>query len=162
MAAFEVSLLSWSPSASSPPLKKWATGRPYLVFADSVSNTAYMVMKLPADYASNAALEVRWSASVATGNVVLECSVMAVTPETDTDDILVDSYAVTPNSVTDSHLGTTAGRLHEASIDLTTNFDSAAAGDYIGLKLARNGSSGSDTLAGEVHVHQTVFNYTSS
>jgi hypothetical protein len=79
---------------------------------------------------------VRWGAAIA-----------AITPESDTQDVETDSFA-TENTVDDTHLGTTAQRLHNATITIS-NLDSIAADDIVFLRLRRVGSNGSDTMTGD-------------
>jgi hypothetical protein len=89
-----------------------------------------------------------WYADSASSNaVVWGAAIAAYTPETDTQDIETDAFA-TENTVTDTHLGTTAQRLMNASITIS-NLDSIAADDIVFLRIRRVGSNGADTMTGD-------------
>ena len=79
---------------------------------------------------------VRWGAAIA-----------CITPESDTQDVETDSFA-TENTVDDTHLGTTAQRLHNATITIS-NLDSIAADDIVFLRIRRVGSNAADTMTGD-------------
>lgn len=123
-----------------------------LYFDDGGSSTAEAAFwRFLADaYASgNVTLDLYWYADTASsGDVVWDAQLSAITPETDTQDIETDGLA-TENTVTDSHLGTTAQRIHKATITLS-NLDSLAAGDLCHLRIARDADNASDTLSGDV------------
>jgi hypothetical protein len=80
---------------------------------------------------------------------VWEAQLAAITPNTDSQDIETDSLA-TLNYVSDTHLGTTGQRLHEATITLS-NLDSVAAGDWCVLKFSRDadGTNATDDMTGD-------------
>lgn len=104
------------------------------------------------DYTSgNLTLRLLWYADSATsGDVVWGGAIAAITPETDSTDIETDSFA-TENTVTDSHLGTTAQRIMVATITIS-NLDSLAAADYVALRIQRLGGNGSDTMSGDAQL----------
>lgn len=90
-------------------------------------------------------LEIFWYAdSTTSGDVIWDAQIAAITPNSDTQDVETDSLA-TVQSVTDSHLGTTAQRLHSCSITIS-NLDSLASGDQVWLRLNRDANNASDTL----------------
>jgi hypothetical protein len=89
-----------------------------------------------------------WYADNATsGDVVWGAAIAAITPETDSQDVETDSFA-TENTVTDSHLGTTSHRLHNATITIS-NLDSIAANDIVFLRIRRVANDGGDTMAND-------------
>ena len=98
-------------------------------------------------------------ASAAAGSVVLAAEVMAVTPDSDAQDIDADSYD-TANSTTDAAPGT-AGHLGEAAITLT-NADSLTAGDLVKLRLSRDADNASDTATGDLELLAASLEYTRS
>ncbi len=113
---------------------------------------------VPAYGSGNLTVKVLWYGDSATsGDVVWGASIAALTPETDSQDIETDAWA-TENTVTDSHLGTTAQRLHTASITVS-NLDSIATGDYLALRVRRIGGNGSDTMTGDAQVVGVVVEY---
>ena len=106
----------------------------------------------------NLTIKVIWYADTATsGNVIWAAQIAAITPNTDSQDVTPDALG-TENTVTDSHLGTTAKRLHEASITLS-NLDSLAADDYVTLKIRRDADNASDTMAGDALMTQIIIEY---
>lgn len=93
----------------------------------------------------NLTLTIYWYAdSGTTGDVVWDAQISAITPNTDSQDIETDGLA-TVQSFTDSHLGTTAQRLHSCDIAIS-NLDSLAAGDFVHLRLNRDANNAADTM----------------
>jgi len=118
----------------------------------------FVVPYVQAYGSGNLTVKLRWFADTATsGDVVWGAAIAAITPETDSQDIETDSLA-TENTVTDSHLGTTAQRLMEASITVS-NLDSLAAADYLSLRIRRIGTNGSDTMSGDAQLAGVVVEY---
>lgn len=85
-------------------------------------------------------------ASATSGDVVWEAGITAVTPG-DSEDI---NSATGSSSNQTSTVPGTAGYLGRVKITPTT--DSAAAGDYMRIYIARNGGNGSDTATGDAEV----------
>lgn len=103
-------------------------------------------------------LKIRWTAASATsGNVVWEAKLAAITPDSDSGAVASKAFA-TALTVTDAHLGTTAERLHEATITIS-NLDSLANNDYIVLGFARDASNGSDTMSGDAWLEQLILEW---
>lgn len=100
----------------------------------------------PVNYGSgDITCEIIWYADSGTTNaVVWEAALAAITPETDSQDVETKGFA-TVQTVTDSHLGTTAQRLHKATVTIT-NLDSVAAADECWLRISRLSADGSDTM----------------
>jgi len=146
-------------AANAPELGFTSTSnRPFLVFDAGTDQKAVWQFRLPDDYVGTPELHVIWGADTATtGNVVWAAEVMKLTPNTDTTDADTDGYD-TANTNTDAHDGTTAGRLHTATITLT-NEDSMAAGDYVAIRVSRDADNASDTMAGDAFVHAIEFEY---
>jgi hypothetical protein len=106
----------------------------------------------------NLTLKLRWYADTAsTNDVVWSCAIAAITPDTDTQDVETDTLA-TEQTVTDTHLGTTGQRVHTCSITVS-NLDSIAANDLVFLRISRNATSGSDTLAGDAILLSAILEY---
>lgn len=147
---------------TNPPAIGFANSAPYLDFDSGTDELIYFAFRLPSDYASGAALKIQWggvSSTTITHTARWACEVMALTPDTDGDPD-TDSYD-TANEVDDDILGTTAGRLQEASLTLT-NIDSAAAGDYVKLKFYRNANHANDDLAEDARLWALSLEYTTS
>lgn len=121
----------------------------------------WIIPYTPVTGGGNITVKVRWYADTATtGDVVWGGSVLAYTPETDSGDIEADSWA-TEVTATDSHLGTTAQRIHEAVITVT-NLDSYATGDFLCIRVRRDADNGSDTMASDAQVVGVVVEYADS
>jgi len=116
-----------------------------LAFDGVTAETAYAAFRAASYGSGNVTATINWyAASGTSGDVIWGASIAAITPDTDTQDIETKAFA-TENTVTDSHLGTTAKRLHTCAITIT-NLDSIAANDYVALKLQRRAADGGDTL----------------
>jgi len=95
----------------------------------------------------NVTVRIQWYADTASsGGVTFGCSLAAITPNTDTQDVETKAFA-TEVTGSDSHLGTTGQRLHEMTVTVS-NLDSLALGDAVWLKIARKVADGSDTMTG--------------
>lgn len=107
----------------------------------------------------NITLEFTWQStgSSTSGDVIFKGQIAAITPNTDTQDAETDTLA-TATSVTDAHLGTTAKRVHAATITIS-NLDSCAAGDEVTLKFLRALSDSGDTYGDEVLVTSIYLTY---
>ena len=153
---------------TNPPARLYASGtlRPYLAFdGGTTDELVTWTFRMPSDYASGLKCIIQWGADTATsGDTKWGCVVMAITANTDTADAETDSYDTgTPNTITDTHLGTTAGRLHECEITLTSNIDSLTASDYAAFQFYRDASdTTNDTLSGDAFVWAVSLEYTTS
>ena len=155
-------ILAATPDATNPPAVAWALNRPYLAFDSATDEIIVWTLRMPADYASSPLLKIQWggtASTTATDTVVWGCEVMALTADTDGDPD-TDSYD-TINTVSDDILGTTAGRVQEASLTLT-NADSVAAGDYVALKFRRDADNGSDDLGEDARLWALSLEYTTT
>jgi hypothetical protein len=140
-----------------PSLVRNGTNIPVSALEFTPANDQAAFWKLDVDlYGSgNLTVKVRWYAGTATsGDVDFGAAIAAITPNVDTQDVETDSLA-TENTVTDSHLGTTAKRIHEAVITVS-NLDGLAAGDVAFLRLRCLSSS---TIAGVVRVESVEVLY---
>lgn len=96
----------------------------------------------------NVTVRVEWYADTASsGDVVWGVQLAAITANTDTQDVETKAFA-TANTATDTHLGTTAQRLHQ--IDVTvSNLDTLAARDGVWLRVYRDAANVADTMTGD-------------
>lgn len=95
----------------------------------------------------NLTLEILWYADTASSGVVRwDTAIAVITPDLDTQDVETKAFA-TSQSVDDTHLGTTAQRLHQASITIS-NLDALAALDFVRLRISRLGGHANDTMTG--------------
>jgi hypothetical protein len=117
-----------------------------LAFDASANEACATRFKIKNYGSGNITAIVTWCADSATsGDVVWGAAIAAITPETDTQDISTDAFA-TENTVTDTHLGTTARREMNATITIS-NLDSVAANDLVVLRIRRLSSG--NTMTGD-------------
>lgn len=128
---------------------------------DAAADEAIWLTFVATSYGSgNVTVRIFWYADTASsGTVVWECQMAAITANVDTQDIETDALD-TLNFVQDTHLGTTAQRLHSADVAVS-NTDSVAAGDYVTLRVARDadGTSATDSMTGDAIVPLVVVEY---
>lgn len=106
-------------------------------------------------------VDILWYARSATsGAVVWNVSMAAITPDTDSQDAETDGLA-TVVAITDTHLGTTAQRVHRATGTLSgASLDSLAAGDEVRLRVARQAGNASDTMnTSDVIITRVIVSY---
>lgn len=130
----------------------------YSFDAAGTEGIQFVIPYVPAYGSGNLTVKLRWHPDTATTNdVVWGVAIAALTPETDTQDIETDTWA-TENTATDSALGTTAQRLHEASVTVS-NLDGIATADYLAVRVQRLGGNGSDTMTGDAQLVGVVLEY---
>lgn len=137
------------PASSNYPTLETIVGTNFLVqflaFDGATEETCYFPFEAINYGSGNLTLKIKWyAASGTSGDVIWGAALAAITPNTDTQDIETKAFA-TAQTVTDSHLGTTAKRLHEISLTIS-NLDSIAAGDWCVLKFYRDADAAGDTL----------------
>ncbi len=131
---------------------------PGLAFDATTQETTFWTFPLMTYGSGNITAKVYWCADTgASGGVVFGASLAAITANTDTQDIETKSFA-TENTASDTHLGTTNQRLHEFDITIS-NLDSAAANDWLCLRLRRVPADGSDTMTGDAIVTAVLISY---
>lgn len=146
--------------ATNPPGVESFNSKTRLLFDASTDEIIYRQFRLPQNYASGLTLKVQYSmASATSGNVIVSCEVMAVS-DGDSQAVDSDSYD-TINTSSATAVPGTAGYLDELSLSLS-NADSAAAGDWVSLKIRRDADNASDTAAGDMEVIALAVEYTTS
>ena len=101
---------------------------------------------------------VGWYAdSASSGGVTWGVSIAAITPNTDSQDIETKAFA-TETTFSDTHLGTTGQRAHDA-VGTISNLDSVAADDVVVIKLARKPADAGDTMSGDAIVTMIDLSY---
>lgn len=129
-----------------------------LAFDPTTINEAFWCFPMIRYGSGNLTLEIYWYAtSATTGTVRWGAAISAITADTDTQDILTDAFA-TELTVDDAHLGTTARRLHKATITIS-NLDSVANGDVVVLRLRRVANHANDTMTGYANLRMMVLSY---
>lgn len=127
----------------------------YMAFDAAADETAFSrPFRMPVNYAGeDIKAKAMWNAATGTsGNFVLGIALMAVTPNTDTGSIQAEGFGTEDVSMDDTHLGTTALRLHEGpEVTLTgAELDGIAAGDWVQVRVSRK--TASDNLSGDAQV----------
>lgn len=155
-----------SPSSALPPLgansaqlvAAAGTNAPveYMAYDASTSESrCWQIDSMPSDYTGgDITVIVKWNAASATsGNVVWGVSLLATTPNSDSGSWEAESFGTEDVSAADTHLGTTAARVHAISCTLTgAELDAIAAGDVGILRIARKTADGGDTMAGDAQI----------
>lgn len=141
--------MCWVPAAANGAQFKVVEGSSFpvmsLAFDGATAETVYTAFRAASYGSGNLTLTLNWYAdSTTSGDVIWSAAIAAITPDTDSQDIETKTFA-TAQTVTDSHLGTTAQRLHTCAITIT-NLDNIAANDWVALKLARSAADSGDTL----------------
>lgn len=129
-----------------------------LAFDAATKETAFWKFKANNYGSGNLTLVIRWTADTATANdVIWGAQIAAITPDTDSTDCTTKSLA-TANTVTDTHLGTTARRIMTCSITIS-NLDSIAANDTVWLAVYRDAAAGGDTMTGDAWLIEMCLEY---
>lgn len=129
-----------------------------LAYDAAATETAYFKWVAIAYGSGNVTAKVGWYADTASsGDVRWEVALAAITPDTDTQDVETKAFA-TAHAFTDSHLGTTGQRVHEAS-QAISNLDSIAAGDMCVLRVSRLGADAADTMTGDAQLLYVKLEY---
>lgn len=129
-----------------------------LAFDAATEETCYFPFQAINYGSGNITAKIEWyAASASSGGVTWGCSLAAITPNTDTQDIETKAFA-TENTAADSHLGTTGKRLHEISCTIS-NLDSVANGDWCMLRVARKVADANDTMTGDALLTSIILEY---
>ena len=116
-----------------------------LWFDAATEEWAAWSFRMPADYASAPVLKVQYKmASATTGDVIWAGSIAAVT-DGDATDVDAKVFA-TANTATVT----------------MTNADSVAAGDFVVVRIARQGAAGGDTATGDAEFVGAALTYTTT
>lgn len=125
--------------------------RPVLAFDASTSETAYWTMVVPQGWTGTKTAVIHYMmASATTGGVAFDVALEAITDGDAVDLDATTSFGAV-NGGSDASVPGTAGYKGEISITLT-NDDSAAAGDYLRVSLARDVADAADTATGDCYV----------
>jgi len=106
----------------------------------------------------NVTVTIVWYADTASsGGVAWGCSLAAITPDIDSQDVETKAFA-TEVVGTDTHRGTTGQRLHTCAVEVN-QLDSLAADDEVWLKIARKTGNAGDTMTGDAIVVGVTISY---
>ena len=129
---------------------------PAIDFDPTTAETVYFFFRATNYGSGNLTLKIDWYADTgSSSDVVWGAAIAAITPDTDTQDIETKAFA-TAQTVSDTHLGTTGQRLHEAVLTLS-NLDSIANGDWVCLKFYRDAAA--DGMTGDASVVKLSLSY---
>jgi len=136
----------WDLPASNAPTPTVVTGsnihKGVLSFADSGAQTCQTTLLLPADWTGNIDAKIIWRTSATSGN----CKWFIYTAFTDIGATATDDPAFnSAQTVTTAAPGTTLRITNSAQTSLTTT--GSGAGYLFHLKIGRDGTDGSDTIA---------------
>ncbi len=122
--------------------------RPYLAYDAGTDEAAYWTLAVPQGFTSPFTAVISYAMASATSNaVVWDVTVEAITSADSMDTDSSESLD-TANTASADTVPATAGHLKQVSVALS-NGDSAAAADYVRIRVRRVGSSGSDTATGD-------------
>lgn len=127
-----------------------------MIFIDSATkDSIYTTFEVPQNYVGTPKFGVVWTSTVTTNNVVWEFAYRTVNGDDTTS--LDQATAEETLTITDTAPGATDRRLSPTLVAATAaNF---AAGETVELKVSRDGSSGSDTMAGAASLFYVIFEY---
>lgn len=129
-----------------------------LAFDAAATERAYFPFQALNYGSGNLTATLYWYAVSATsGAVMWETALAAITAETDSQDVETKAFATAQQS-SDTHLGTTAKRIHQFAMTVS-NLDSLAADDYAILRVSRIGGDGGDTMTGDAKLVRVVLSY---
>lgn len=131
------------PSTDFPELAK-QNRRPILKFDATTNETARWTTVVPVGWTPPITAVIQYICGVNTGDIDVDVSVEAITPNADTVILGSSTSFDTTNSSDNNTVPGTAGYLGSITVTLT-NHDSSAVGDYIRFSLIRDAAS--DTAA---------------
>ena len=122
-----------------------------LKFDPSTLESAEVRLQAPRNYGGgNITVRIQWHANATTGAVVWNWVSYNTAPGTVFDSVSQTSTATTTTDATANDLNETV---------ITWSSSLPAAGDHLELRLTRNASNGSDTLAVDAEVHQVIVEF---
>lgn len=126
---------------------------PVLVFANTATkDKSYAVIAVPKNYVGTPVFGVAWKSTGTSGNVVWNVDYRSI----------ADAETLDPSSwqeslaVTDAVKGTT-NQMNDANVSATGS--NLAVDDLILVSIARDGTSGSDTLAASAQLYEAYLQY---
>jgi hypothetical protein len=129
-----------------------------LKFDAATEETCYFKFRATSYGSGNLTLTVCWYADTATsGDVIWGAAVACITPDTDSQDVETKAFG-TAATATDTHLGTTAQRVQQIAVTISS-LDSLAANDVVWLKVYRDADAAGDTLTGDAQLTLAVLTY---
>lgn len=145
----DVAAAQFLATAFPQPLKNGTNFPVYgLNYDAAATESAYWMLRAVNYGSGNLTVDLDWYADTATSGVVRwGVQITAITPDTDSTDVETDSLA-TAQTADDTHLGTTAQRVHRCPVTVS-NLDSLAVGDDVWIRVYREGGNAADTMTGD-------------
>jgi hypothetical protein len=137
------------PATNFPALSS-VNARPVLAYDAATQETAYWTVTAPQGLTGALSAVIHFFGNAAgTNGAAFDVAVEAITPGDATD---LDS-ATSFDTVNGGNTTLPATQGYQTSVSITlTNADSAAAGDYVRISLARDVADANDTFAADVYV----------
>jgi len=137
------------PATNFPALSS-VNARPVLAYDAATQETCYWTVTAPQGLTSALSAVIHFFGNAAgTNGAAFDVAVEAITPGDATD---LDS-ATSFDTVNGGNTTLPATQGYQTSVSITlTNADSAAAGDYVRISLARDVADANDTFAADVYV----------
>ena len=137
------------PATNFPALSS-VQARPVLAFDTTTSETCYWTVVAPQGLTGARSAVIHFFGNAAgTNGAAFDVAVEAITPGDATDLDAGTSF----DSVNGGNAALPATQGYQTSVSITlTNADSAAAGDYVRISLARDVADANDTFAADVYV----------
>lgn len=158
---------TFHPSVAAPQLVTMASSGNVPVFGLFFNSTtpeaaffAFRAVSLPAT-GGDVSVDVTWLADGSpTGNVMWGAALLAVTPETDANNLLTGETFATEQTVVDVNLGSPSYRLHRITVTIPqAATDSLAANDFVVLRLRRVADNVADTLGVDAAMVELTVRY---
>ena len=131
----------------------------HLLMDAGAEEAAMWAFRMPVDFASGLTAKLQYKmASATSGDIILGVQVAAVS-DADAQDIDAKGFAAA-NTGTQTVPGT-AGHMNEVSITVT-NADSVAAGDFVIVRIYRDGDAAGDTATGDLELIAATLEYTTT
>lgn len=131
----------------------WKHG--HFIFKDTATKDAlYSLFQVPMNYVGTAKFYVIWTSTATSGNVVWEIAYRDVGGDDTTS--LDQSTAQETLTITDAAPTATDRRLAPSATATAGNF---TAGDTVEIKISRDGTSASDTMAASAQIADVIFEY---
>lgn len=137
-------------STSNFPGLSVVNSRPVLAYDQSTQETCYWTVACPQAFTAPFTTIIHMFGNAASTNATYwEVAVEAVTPGDATDLDSTTSF----DTVNTGNVGMPATQGYQTSLSVAcTNGDSAAAGDYVRISVARDADNGSDNFAADAYV----------
>lgn len=167
MASILLPASAWITPATNAPGAAVITGTqspalPVVVydFDTTTEERLYVSFPVPDNYSSVGTLLIFWQANATSNAVRWGARLSSVTPA-DADTVLEHAWATAVEATTNVNT-TEANRLNTTSLDMSSNLDGLAAGDWLSILVYRDTGDAADTHTGDARFLGARFAYTPS